>query len=348
MTKRPLLQIPSTTQAVVGDETLAIRHDGDVVLEQAVGRRLVRLEATGDATLRGFRASGTLRVGGTLTLHGPADLDDAHADVIVVGDVELTARALVATTRIVVGKAALNVDVVSAPEVVVHADATGRVRLLDCLHEIPATRVRGCLSAAEYDADFGGAADFLARRGVKPLGPLTAPVAAPTAVDPAPAPELDEALLDELTALAPEPVEDLPHLPDAEVEVAPAPVDEAPPPFVVRAAGEPAVPLLPEVEPDVDDPSDEATVPPPRRAPTRAAKSVDRAVARFEAAYGTEPPPPVGELLGLLRRGRTHLVAGKIDDLWVATLRDHLARKAAMPHGVILAFHALRDARDRS
>ncbi len=407
MADRSLLRLPTDTHLVVGEDTLVVRHEGDVELEQSLGRRLVRLEAGGDATLRNFRATGTLRAGGKLAILTPADLDDAMGDIVEIGDVDFTARTVVATTRVIIGRASLNVDIVSAPEVVVHPDATGRIRLLDCLHEVPATRVRGCLSVKEYEADHGDVASFLGRRGVNPVAPLPStaaveavapalltppeeaatllvvppppaeaePVVEPAAVKPEPEPHPEPAprprkarvpSLAELVDVAqtggiPDSGDGPPTLEDADLEPLP-PVDlpaaaaaapvtavTAPPPARVSAA-QPAVPVtdLPSVEPEIDAVEDDATVPPPRRGPTRATRSLDRALERLQSAYPSAPPEPVNELMGLVRRGRIHLVAGRIDDLWVATLKHHLAERSAIPRSALLAFHALREARDRA
>ncbi len=449
MADRSLLRLPTDTHLVVGEDTLVVRHDGDVELEQSLGRRLVRLEAGGDATLRNFRATGTLRAGGKLSILTPADLDDAMGDIVEIGDVDFTARTVVATTRVIIGRASLNVDIISAPEVVVHPDATGRIRLLDCLHEVPATRVRGCLSVKEYEADHGDVASFLGRRGVNPVAPLTSAAvkasassapqealeppdeAATLHVVPPPAPEPEMApepepvpappprkarvpSLAELVDVAQtgsglEPAEEPPTLDDADLEPLPpaefpvpaatapqvrhgapsvptdapsvptgaptspsaapnvraaapsvppsaptVPVGASPPAQVFAApaplpvAVPPTVAALPSVEAEVDAIEDDATVPPPRRGPTRATRSLDRALERLQSAYPSAPPEPVNELMGLVRRGRIHLVSGRIDDLWVATLKHHLAERSAIPRSALLAFHALREARDRA
>lgn len=349
MNDRAPLRLPTGARVEVGDGTLELHHDGDVVLEQTLGRRLVRLDAAGDVTLRGFTATGALLAGGTLRLEGPIDAEELRADIVEIGDVDTTARAIVATTRVTIGRAALNVDVISAPEVVVDPGATGRVRILDCLHDIPATRVRGCLSVAEYEADFGQVADFLARRGVTAISRVTGrelPAEEAPSLDPAD----DAAATAEVhphvepeAVAAPEALE-----PVATPAPEPAPPVEAPAPPPRRPPAAPTAVPLPHVEEEVDDAHDDPTVPPPRRAPTRAAKNMERAVQRLQEAYGDDPPPPVGELLGLVRRGRVHLLQGRIDALWTDTLRDHLRRKAPLPRAVLLAFHALREARDRA
>jgi hypothetical protein len=208
MSERPKVEIPADAAIAVVDDTLVVRHDGDVVLRQTLGAGSVRIEATGDVHLAGFRVRGAVRAGGRLVLEAPADVDELRAAEIEVGDVELIARTVVATRRIAVGRTTLQADVVSAPEVVLHPEATGRIRVLDCAHDVPATRVRGCLSVPEYEADFGDARAFLDSRGVTPVGgapPEPAQVVPPTepvVATPAPfavpsAPESEEQVVDD-------------------------------------------------------------------------------------------------------------------------------------------------------
>jgi hypothetical protein len=164
--------LPDGLSLALGGNSLVIRHDGDVVLEQSLGRKLSRVEAGGDLTLRFGPITGVLRAEGKLTIEGDVDAQELRADVIELGPHEIKARSIVARTRVTIGRASLDVDVIVAPEVIIDAEATGRVRIVDCLNERPALRVRGCLSLEEFEQDFGGAGEFLARRGVLPINPL--------------------------------------------------------------------------------------------------------------------------------------------------------------------------------
>lgn len=164
--------LPDGLSLALGGNSLVIRHDGDVVLEQSLGRKLSRVEAGGDLTLRFGPITGILRAEGKLTIEGDVDAQELRADVIELGPHEIKARSIVARTRVTIARASLDVDVIVAPEVIINAEATGRVRIVDCLNERPALRVRGCLSLEEFEQDFGGAGEFLARRGVLPINPL--------------------------------------------------------------------------------------------------------------------------------------------------------------------------------
>ena len=46
------LVLPEGAQIAIGGSSIAIRHTGDVVVEQTLGRRLARVESDGDVTLR--------------------------------------------------------------------------------------------------------------------------------------------------------------------------------------------------------------------------------------------------------------------------------------------------------
>jgi hypothetical protein len=173
MSSSPFI-LPEGLSLALGGNSLVIRHAGDVILEQSLGRKLSRVEAGGDLTLRFGPITGVLRAEGTMTIDGDVDAQELRADEIVLGAYEVRARAIVARRRVTVGRAVLDVDVIVAPEVHIDPEATGRVRIVDCTNERPPLRVRGCLSLEEFEQDFGGAGEFLARRGVIPINPLPA------------------------------------------------------------------------------------------------------------------------------------------------------------------------------
>lgn len=199
--------LPDGANVSVGGNTLVLRHEGDVVLEQTLGRRLVRLESGGDVTLRVRRVTGAIRAAGLLTLEGDADCEELRGRVIELGAVEVRARAIVATEKVVIRGTRLAVDVIVAPEVVIDAKASGRVRVVDCLHEQPPSRVRGCLSLEDYEADFGGVAEFLARRGVEPVSPLPEPRDEASVAPPSADPDGTGEAVDDEAAYEPEPYE---------------------------------------------------------------------------------------------------------------------------------------------
>jgi hypothetical protein len=221
--------LPKGTSLAVGGNSLVVRHDGDIVMEQTLGRRLSRIEAGGDLTLRCSPITGVLHAVGTLTTEGDVDAQEIRAESVYIGPGDVRARAIIGTKRVVIGAAKLAVDVVVAPHVEIDDDARGRIRVVDCLNDRPATRVRGCLSLEDYEQDFGGVAEFLARRGVIPLHPLPGPSeesstdepAAPASAAPASTAPVEAATTAPVAAAAPPPGPPDAVLPAAVVEVRP-------------------------------------------------------------------------------------------------------------------------------
>lgn len=175
MTQPTPFILPAGLSLAIGGNSLVVRHSGDIVLEQSLGRRLSRIESEGDMTLRFGPITGVLRCKGVLRCEGPVEAEEIRAGEVHLAAHSVTAHAIVADRCVVIDAAVLDVDVIVAPEVIIDPRATGRVRIIDCFNERPPLRVRGCLSLEEFEQDFGGAAEFLAHRGVIPLHPLPEP-----------------------------------------------------------------------------------------------------------------------------------------------------------------------------
>lgn len=370
MSDVPPLVLPAGAEVRIGGNTLVLRHAGDILLEQTFGRRLVRLESDGDVTLRCDRVSGTILAKGRVEVLAEADAEEIRGDVVVLGDVPVRARAIVATSKVVIGAATLTVDVIIAPIVEIHPDATGRVRVVDCDHDIPASRIRGCLSLADYESDFGNVAEFLARRGVEPLHDLPHPAGATRDDDEHAADDLEEdafrtldvdveALAVEIAKDAPE--EDPAEDPDATMTVMMSAPEEADVSATVEAAEDPVVAALPrnpavgDLFTDDDDVidalasdafeaiDDEPSIAPPTRGPSRAQRQVGKAWERLQAAYPNDQmPQAVIELGQLVEEGRYEEVTESVDVFWRETLREHIQRGAPPPRRATLAFHGIR------
>ena len=130
--------LPRGASMSLSSDRLLLRHDGDMVLEQTLGRQLSRAEATGDITLRLDRTTGTVIAGGVLTVEGPVDGIELRGRRIRIEGVEVRCRAIVATERVEIGAADLAVDVIVAPEIIISPEATGRVTIMDCEGARPA------------------------------------------------------------------------------------------------------------------------------------------------------------------------------------------------------------------
>ncbi|MCB9665623.1 MAG: hypothetical protein H6732_16055 [Alphaproteobacteria bacterium] len=321
------LVLPEGAQIAIGGSSIAIRHTGDVVVEQTLGRRLARVESDGDVTLRIPGATGSVRAGGTVRIEGDAELEDVRGAVIHVGAVRLQARALVATEAVHVDAAVLEIDVIISPEIHVHGDASGRVRVIDTRSTLGRTKVRGLQSLLEYERENGDVAEFLARRGVEPLDGL--PELEPEVeVEPLDDGEPEEAATDRHAALSAIPTarDDAPEAARTQPMVAP----ESP----RRRAAPPR-------------PTDEAPSRP--RAGSRLARQVQRAWSRLQAAYPDDTAPrAVVELGELVAAGRLEEVPEGIDVFWREALREHLSRGTRPPRAAILAFHGIRAVAGRS
>lgn len=331
----PTFVLPAAANLSVGANTLSIQHDGDVVLGQSLGRRLARVESGGDVTVT-CKATGALIAAGTLTISGDADAEELRGDVVVLDDgAQIRARAVVATTRIEVRAAKLAVDILCAPEVLLHEAASGRVRIVDALNEQPPTRVRGCLSLDDYEADFGDVAGFLDRRGVTPVSPLPEPrddledTAGFDAVKDADDDTEAVAVAEVEEIIEAEGVEELglEEPPTSVTEEAPAPAPAAKKPR--------RRPPAPTPQPQ----SAEAA----RPGQSRTARQLQRAWTELAEAYGSaDLPVAVTELGTLIEDGRHVEATEGIDVFWRETLREHLVRGQTPPLKATMAFHGIR------
>lgn len=301
--------LPDGLSLALGGNSIVIRHSGDIVLEQSLGRKISRVDCGGDLTLSFGPITGALRAEGKVVVEGQVDAQEIRGDVILVGDHDVRARALIARTRVEIGRATVDIDVVVAPEVIIHPDATGRIRIVDCLNERPPLRVRGCLSLDEFEQDFGGAAEFLARRGVIPINPLPVPAEpdhdateddldAPRFADPGRPRSAQRGLLTSAPSRPPEP-RPRPEAPVEPASVAATRAAAAPGPVQPPAEAVPVAPLA-EVAPAPSAPS--AVAAPPLSAPALAVPSITPPApvapppASAPAASAAPPPSPPAPL----------------------------------------------------
>lgn len=368
--------LPTGISLSMSGNSLTILHDGDVVLEQALGRRLAQVEAGGDLTLRMSPITGVLQAGGTLTCEGDIDAQELRGDVVIIGEGKVRARVIVAKQRVEIGQTSLSVDVIVAPEVFIHPEAQGRVRIVDCLNEQPPTRVRGCLSLADYEADFGGSDEFMARRNVTPVERGPEDVAESVYDEPEPiayeedvvVEEVDDPLTDasdsvsehlaamaELSDSAFEPVAELQDEDEFEpaMELGEESIDDDVSEATVIVSKEDAEILASpfdddgfvEVE-DADD--DEADMDSavlrapitqrPRRRPGYAKSR--KAITRVRSAYD-KMPPPAAKVAKLVAEEDFDYLAQNLDTLWSDLLRHHAAQGTPPPRAAILGFHQL-------
>lgn len=191
MAKRPAFVLPDGLELELTDDTLSVRYDGDVRLESTLGRAIGEIHAGGDIELALDKITGTVSAGGKLVLDAEIEADVLHAREIVIGKQTVRATAISATERITIGAGTLAVDCIIAPEILLDPKASGRVTVIESQNERGATKIKGGFSLADYDDMFGNAAEFLAERGLEPLGdgPLPEPAPAP---EPEPEPEEED------------------------------------------------------------------------------------------------------------------------------------------------------------
>lgn len=193
MPKRPTFVLPTGLELDLSGNALSIRYDGDVRIEDVGARQIEEVHASGDLDVKVPKATGTLVAGGTLTISGDIDADHLHAREVVLGRQSIRCRAISASQRITIGAAELHVDCIIAPEIHLDPKASGRVTVIESHNERDATKIKGGFSLIDFDDMFGNASEFLAERGLEPLGdgsggaPL-APVVAP----PPPPPEEED------------------------------------------------------------------------------------------------------------------------------------------------------------
>lgn len=170
MAKRPAFILPEGLKLEIGSERIAIEYDGDVEIEVDLGRAIASLRAGGDLTLKLPKVTGDLVSGGVLRMMGDFDGGVLHGREIVLGRQSIKCRAISADERIVIGAANINCDVIIAPEINLDPKAQGRVTVIESLNERGATKIKGGFSLSDYEDMFGNSREFLAERGLAPLG----------------------------------------------------------------------------------------------------------------------------------------------------------------------------------
>lgn len=325
-----LFVLPAGLDIEIG-ETVTLRYDGDVRLEQSFGRPLGEVRATGDLTIALDHIQGRLHAGGILTLEGRIEAEILHGREVHIGKTDVKCRSISADERIVIGGAKLAVDIIIAPEIVFDTKANGRVTIIEAHNEFGPTKIKGGFSLAEYEEAVGDLASFLEERGltqlVTAMGGITQP-------EPE---ESDEAAAD------PDSEHDVPVAPipppRADVtarttmrSVPPEPLANAPTPF-------PA-------EEDVSDPlslsiDDLERLPEPEKVDELHPKLTD-AVKRIAASYeGKELPPAVEQLRILVEARDYDKLRENITEVWNALLGFHQKKGIRPHHQVTHAFNVI-------
>ncbi|MCB9678366.1 MAG: hypothetical protein H6737_24905 [Alphaproteobacteria bacterium] len=317
MPTSPPFVLSQAVQIEMTEDTLNIKHDGDVVIEQTLGRSLGTIEVGGDLTIRLPVIGGTLRAGGVMRLEGVIDADTLHAGEIEIGTDDVKCKAISADASITIGAADLKVDAIIAPQIDVDPNASGRVTVIESHNERPATKIKGGFSLADYGDMFGDAESFLAERGLAPLGEASAaPAKKPSR--PKPVAKID--------APKPKPVK----LPEEEnVALAPTMADEE---DDEEEVDDPLSLSLDDLEPLVEKGGEKGDM------QVRLQDALKRITACYE---GTDVPPAVKELRSLIDDGDMDALKSNITEVWNGLLGFHQKRGIRPHHQVTHAFNVI-------
>ncbi len=336
MPTSPAFVLSEAVEIELTEDTLNIKHDGDVVIEQTLGRTLGTVDVGGDLTIRLGTITGTLRAGGTLRLEGAVEADTLHGQNVVLGEAAVKCKAISADQAISIGAANLKVDVIIAPRIDLDPHTNGRVTVIESHNERQATKIKGGFSLADYgDMGFGEADEFLAQRGLSPLGEPGEPVeAAPraekptsTASNPPRSTPSPASRVKKPAATRPKPVARI--TPDtSDVALAPTINEEEDDEDI----DDPLSLSLDDLEPLVDASADQGDM------QVRLEDALDRITACYE---GSDVPPAVKELRSLIRDGDMDALKSNITEVWNGLLGFHQKRGIRPHHQVTHAFNVI-------
>lgn len=303
--------LPADLGLTLTKKGFSLEHDGDVTLGQTLGKALERVTAGGDLTLDLPSITGVVHANGIVRITGDVDADTIYGREVHIDSDNIKARAISASEKIVIGSAKLKVDILSAPEIELDGSASGRVTVIECLGDLPPSRIRGGYSLEEYEEDFGDSAAFLSERGVSPLGEVADAPAAATEE------ESDEDDSEEDEEEDDEPEQESSDTINSEVE-------EADDTFV-------EFPEL-DVAPASDDAADEDDALYPK---------LTEALERIIGCYDDEIPPSVQQLQSSIEARDYETLRGNITDVWTGLLGYHQQRGIRPHHQVTHAFNVI-------
>jgi cytoskeletal protein CcmA (bactofilin family) len=169
------------------------------------------LEVQGDARFGDLKVEGATTIVGSaqgaqvssasVQIDGAATVVTIHSDgdLVIEGDVEATSiqgarvrliggvvnvRTVQASESIEIGPGAIKADALVAPSVTLSRDTRGKITVIESRNDVGASAVKGCLRLSDLEDLFGNSAQFMADRGIAPLGEINAapaPLAAPAA-----------------------------------------------------------------------------------------------------------------------------------------------------------------------
>lgn len=322
MSKSTPFVLPAGLEIDLSGDTLSIGYEGDVTLEQTLGKMLGDVYAGGDLIVKLEPVTGALRAAGKIVVDGRIDAQSLHGREVVLGKQEVRCRSISADERIVIGAAKLQVDVIIAPEIVLDPKASGRVTIVESKNDPGPTKIRGGFTVAEYDEAIGDARAYLEERGLLELL------------------ESARRIVGETT----------------EEEEADEPAPPPPPrPAPVRVAKTVSIPEpQPVVEESTDDPESigaaelepvavvAVAAPPPEEVNDELHPKLMDAVKRIAACYeGKETPPAVSQLRVLVEARDYNRLRADITEVWNGLLGFHQKKGIRPHHQVTHAFNVI-------
>jgi hypothetical protein len=325
----------------------SIHAGGDVAIggDVAVGT----VDAGGDIQVNGATTASAVRGGATVALHGAVKVDSVHGGVIRLVGSTITARGIQGTHAVHIGGAKLQVDAIIAPEVHLEPHTGGRVTVVESQNELGPNALKGGFRLVDYAEMFGDPANFLAERGLVPLGATPAPL--PTRATPVPPtaraaaePVVAQSVVtDSPTPEAPAPPPPMPTISLAEVEIADEPEAAAEP---VSAEGESTgdtdtangeVLVSEPAAVEVDEADEVSSIP---EHPLH--KQLVEAVTRIAESYTDgDLPPAVNHLMSLIEQRAYDQVRGEITSIWSDLLKYHQKKGLRIQHQVTTTFNTI-------
>lgn len=179
----------------ISAQSLDVQGDarfGDAKVEGAttiVGSAQGAQLSAASVQIDGAATVGAIHSDGDLVIEGDVEATSIHgARVRLIGGV-IHVRTVQASESIEIGPGAIRADALVAPSVTLSRDTRGKVTVIESRNDIGASAVKGCLRLSDVEDLFGNSAQFMADRGIAPLGELPA-APAPLAAPPTPAAEV--------------------------------------------------------------------------------------------------------------------------------------------------------------
>jgi len=251
---------------------------------------------------------------GTVEISGDITADRIVGSVVKLTGGNIQVKAISATKSIELGPGKVKIDILIAPKIKISDTASGRATVVESSEESNTGKLKGGFSLAEYDDLFGDSENFLADRGVSPLGTPT----------PARGDGSDPLRVETSEAAPPE--EEEPEVVVVEVEATDAEVAEAVAVVVEVELDDEPTPVMVDIEEEASD------ITPAADEDDTFYPKLNEAILRITACYeGEETPGAVSTLHNLIQDRDYEGLRENITEVWNGLLGFH-QRKGIRPH----------------